>query len=87
MEKPLTNRIFEQFAPTYWAAGLPVVPLRHKNKMPEIKQWSLYGSCMPTDAEMQHWLASFPEGNIGLPLGPTSGVAIIDIDTEDAELA
>jgi putative DNA primase/helicase len=82
----LTDRIFEAFAPAYWAAGLPVIPLRTRNKMPDIMNWSLYGRQMPTELEQRHWLASFPTGNIGLPLGPASGICIIDIDTEDAEL-
>jgi hypothetical protein len=56
----LTDRIFEAFAPSYWAAGLPVIPLRHRNKMPDITQWSKYGSMMPTQTEQMHWLASFP---------------------------
>jgi hypothetical protein len=54
--------------------------------MPDITQWSTYGSQMPTELEMQHWLASFPRGNIGLPLGPASGLCMIDIDTEDQAL-
>lgn len=82
----MTDRIFEAFAPQYWAAGLPVIPLRQRNKMPDINQWSLYGRQMPTEIEQTHWLTSFPKGNIGLPLGPASGVCIIDIDTEDAEM-
>lgn len=82
----MTDRIFETYAPTYWAAGLPVIPLRQRNKMPDIMQWSLYGRQMPSELEMQHWLASYPLGNIGLPLGPCSGVCIIDIDTEDPAL-
>ena len=82
----MTDRIFETYAPLYWQSGLPVIPLRQRNKMPDIMNWSLYGRQMPTVLEQQHWLASYPEGNIGLPLGPESGVCIIDIDTEDAEL-
>jgi P4 family phage/plasmid primase-like protien len=82
----MTDRIFETYAPQYWAAGLPIIPLRQRNKMPDINQWSLYGRQMPTELEQQHWLASYPKGNVGLPLGPCSGVCIIDIDTEDAEL-
>jgi P4 family phage/plasmid primase-like protien len=82
----LTDRIFEAFAPTYWAAGLPVIPLRQRNKMPDINNWSFYGRQMPTELEQTHWLASYPKGNIGLPLGPASGVCIIDIDTEDEAL-
>lgn len=79
----MTDRVFETFAPSYWAAGLPVIPLRHRNKMPDITSWSEFGSRMPTDLERMHWMASFPKGNIGLPLGPESGLCMIDIDTED----
>lgn len=82
----MTNRIFETFAPAYWAAGLPVIPLRERNKMPDITAWSAYGSRMPDEHEQAHWLHSYPRGNIGLPLGSCSGVCIIDIDTEDQDL-
>lgn len=82
----MTNRIFETFAPLYWAASLPVIPLRERNKMPDITQWSTFGARMPTSTEQAHWLASYPRGNIGLPLGPASGLAMIDIDTEDEAL-
>lgn len=82
----MNDTIFAAHAPTYWAAGLPVIPLRQRNKMPEIARWPIYGSRMPTETEQAHWLASYPFGNIGLPLGPASGVCIIDIDTEDEAL-
>ena len=82
----MTDRIFEAFAPTYWAAGLPVIPLRPRNKMPDINAWSTYSTRMPDTIEQTHWLHSFPKGNIGLPLGGASGLCIIDIDTEDEDL-
>ena len=82
----MIDRIFETSAPLYWAANLPVIPLRQRHKAPAISQWSLYGRQMPTTLEQQHWLASYPKGNIGLPFGPESGLCAIDIDTEDAEL-
>lgn len=82
----MNTHIFEQNAPTHWAAGLPVIPLRPRNKMPAIPQWSQFGARMPTASEMDHWLASYAKGNIGLPLGPQSGMCVIDIDTEDEEL-
>lgn len=78
--------IFAEYAPVYWAHNLPVIPLRYQNKMPDITQWSQYGSQMPSQLEQNHWMASFPNGNIGLPLGPASKVCIIDIDTEDDAL-
>lgn len=82
----MNEEIFRNHAPIYWAAGLPVIPLRIRNKMPDITQWSTYGSRMPSEIEQQHWLVSFPKGNIGLPLGPASGLCVIDVDTEDQEL-
>lgn len=82
----MTDRIFEAYAPLYWAAGLPVIPLRERNKMPDINQWSLFGTRMPDETEQAHWLASYPRGNIGLPFGLASGLCAIDIDTEDEDL-
>lgn len=82
----MTDRVFETLAPKYWLAGLPAIPLRERQKAPVINQWSLYGRQMPSQSEQMHWLASYPNGNIGLPLGPFSGVCVIDIDTEDPEL-
>ena len=82
----MTDRIFETYAPAYWNAGLPVIPLRQRNKMPDIMQWSVYGSRMPDQLEMNHWMASFPNGNIGLPLGSASGICVIDVDTENETL-
>ena len=78
--------IFADYAPSYWGAGLPVIPLRQRNKMPDINSWSTFGSQMPSEAIQQHWLASYPNGNIGLPFGPASGLCAIDIDTEDEAL-
>jgi len=41
---------------------------------------------MPTEAEQRSWLASRANGNIGLPLGPASGLAVVDIDVDDPAL-
>ena len=75
--------IFSEFAPKYWAAGLPVIPLQSKSKSPVTAGWTRYGvEPLPDDVKAE-WLAQYPEGNIGLPLGPMSGLVIIDIDTDD----
>jgi P4 family phage/plasmid primase-like protien len=82
----LNQNIFATHAPRYWAAGLPCIPLRERNKMPDQNNWSLYGRQMPTEAEQGHWLARYPNGNIGMPFGPASGLCAIDIDTQDKDL-
>jgi P4 family phage/plasmid primase-like protien len=80
------NNIFASRAPLYWAAGISAIPLRQRNKMPDINAWNVYGSRLPDAVEQDYWLTSFPNGNIGVALGPASGLCIIDIDTEDEDL-
>jgi P4 family phage/plasmid primase-like protien len=70
----------------YWAVDLPVVPLRERNKMPDLKGWTQFGERMPDELERQQWLQSFPRSNIGLPFGTASGLCAIDVDTCDEEL-
>lgn len=86
------SNIFREFAPLYWAAGLPVIPLKKWNalskgagKAPIIHEWQQYGSVMPSEAVRQLWLTEYPNSNIGLPFGPESGLCAIDIDTLDEE--
>ena len=85
--------IFAQHAPQYWAAGLPVIPLKAADsgqkgagKAPILLDWSKYGSQSPTDTEKQLWLQQYDNCNIGLPFGSASGLCAIDIDTEDEAL-
>lgn len=75
--------IFETEAPKYWAKGLPAIPLMKNHKRPAINRWQTYADTMPTEEERQAWLHNFADGNIGLPMGPASGLVAIDIDTED----
>jgi putative DNA primase/helicase len=78
--------IFRDFAPLYWEAGIPAMPLKIKSKAPILSEWTQYGTNMPSAAVRDHWLAEYPRSNIGLPFGPASGLCAIDIDTTDDEL-
>ncbi|MGN6820618.1 MAG: bifunctional DNA primase/polymerase, partial [Sphingomonas sp.] len=85
--------IFQEFAPAYWNAGIPVIPLKRWNspskgagKAPILNEWTQYGNVMPTEAMREHWLVTYPDSNIGLPFGPASNLCAIDIDTEDEAL-
>lgn len=90
----MTNsNIFSDFAPKYWASGLPVIPLYAADagvvsagKRPILNEWSQYGLEMPSTEVQAHWLRTYSDSNIGLPFGIASGLCAIDIDTEDAEL-
>ncbi len=75
--------IFSDNAERYWAAGLPVMPLRPQSKRPVIDNWSAYQSRMPSDLERLTWKMHHGDGNIGLPLGAQSGLVAIDIDVDD----
>jgi P4 family phage/plasmid primase-like protien len=82
--------IFKDFAPLYWAAGIPVMPLKRWNspgkgagKAPILNEWTQYGEFMPSEAIRRSWLHTYPDSNIGLPFGEASGLCAIDIDTED----
>lgn len=74
---------FADFAPSYWAAQLPVIPLRAKSKAPLPSKWQLFASQMPDENTRQYWLENFPDSNLGLPLGPQSRMVAIDVDTEN----
>ncbi|BCJ91794.1 hypothetical protein IZ6_25290 [Terrihabitans soli] len=80
------NNIFANEAPRYWAAGLPVIPLRVRDKMPAINRWQLFADTMPTEDQKEEWLLVYHNGNIGLPLGPQSNIVAIDIDTDDPKV-
>lgn len=79
----LPNNIFASAAPSYWANNLPVIPLLPRQKRPAIRAWERYGTEMPSADEKAAWLENFPSGNIGLPMGPCSGLIAVDIDTDD----
>ncbi|MDQ6433635.1 bifunctional DNA primase/polymerase [Mesorhizobium sp. LHD-90] len=78
--------IFATEAPLYWKAGLPAIPLLPRQKRPAINRWQLYCDTFPTEEERQTWMASLPDGNIGLPMGSASGLVAIDIDTDDEKV-
>ena len=75
--------VFSENAPAYWAAGMPVMPC--SGKRPIINGWPQYGLRMPTADEQADWLTRYPDANIGLPLGPQSGLCVVDIDTDNPE--
>lgn len=89
--------IFADNCDRYWDAGLPVMPLKKYTKTggPEGKptgkepvesRWQTLQSRMPTEAERAAWKRFHRDGNIGLPLGPQSGLVAIDIDTDDPKI-
>ena len=60
--------------------GYKIFPV--KDKKPLVK-WSVEASNDP--AIIAEWIAKFPNCNWGIPTGSENGIAVIDIDTEEAE--
>lgn len=95
-KSPALN-IFADNCDRYWSAGLPVMPLKQytpnggpegkpTGKEPVVMNWQSLQARMPNEAERTAWKLFHRNGNIGLPLGPQSGLVAIDIDTDDPKI-
>lgn len=80
------SNIFQETAPAYYEKGISVIPLRVHEKRPFTNGWQHYHDKPVSPQQQEVWLNSYPNGNIGLVLGEQSGIAVIDIDTEDEEV-
>ncbi|KVZ62261.1 bifunctional DNA primase/polymerase [Burkholderia ubonensis] len=78
--------IFAQTAPRYYAKGLPVIPLYPEEKKPIPNDWSRYFDHPVEPEQQQAWIEQCPTSNIGIVLGPQSGIVMMDIDTVDQRL-
>ncbi|WCD44144.1 putative DNA primase [Xylophilus phage Lumi] len=78
--------IFAENAPRHYAAGLQVIPLFAREKKPIPADWSRFHNIRVEPEQQQEWIARMPTANMGLVLGESSGLIMIDIDTDDAAL-
>lgn len=75
--------VFADTAPRYYAAGLNVIPLFPREKKPIPKDWSRFASTPVPADQQEQWIAQNANANIGLVLGESSGLIMIDIDTDE----
>jgi hypothetical protein len=61
--------------------GFSIIPC--KGKHPLIK-WGEYAKRQPSEDEVEQWWGQWPEANIALVTGHVSGVAAIDLDSQEA---
>lgn len=74
---------WDAYALQYLAKGYSVIPLVPKQKGPKLGGWSSYCNVlMDPDTAKQF---NGKNNNIGLALGPASGLCAVDIDTDDTE--
>ena len=81
--KVLEMGIFSEHAPYYYNRELWVIPCDGKKPLPV--GWSEYCDLPPSRKVRDEWLARYPDANVGLPLGPASGMVAVDIDTDDPD--
>lgn len=72
-------------AMAYIDRGFSVIPIRVSTKSPSI-QWRTYQERMPTEQEIESWFknANTKETGVAIVTGEISGIAVVDMDTEDA---
>ena len=80
------DNIFAENAEAYWDAGLQVIPLYPKSKRPMMNDWSKFADQKVSEEDQKTWLSQNSGSNMGLVLGPASGVCVIDVDTDDPKL-
>lgn len=77
----MTDRL--EAALRYAALGWKIVPLRARGKIPWINEWQAQAS--DDEEQIAKWFEDRPQSNVGLQLGPRSGVIDIEGDQEGAE--
>ena len=75
--------IFKTYAPNMWDHGLPVIPLRPRSKAALAPDWTKWCREPLPDNVKAEWLATYPNSNIGLPLGSAANLVAVDVDTTD----
>jgi hypothetical protein len=68
---------------SYYASKLELPVMPCSGKIPKLSGWQT--RLAPTVIEIDQWLKTYPDMNIGLVLGQSSGLAGIDVDGKEAE--
>ena len=73
-----------QQAIKYLRQGFSVIPVIPKDKK-SLVDWAIYQKKLPTEQDIKDWWKKWPDANIGVITGQISGVAVIDIDSEEGK--
>ena len=80
------SNAYKEHALKYWHAGYSPIPDKYGSKMPAIKGWNDFCVTRPTKEQIETWGLAFSESNIALATGAASGIAVIDVDTDDEQM-
>lgn len=67
----------------YVQLGWRVHPIRPRDKRPLLKGWP--DAATTDEATIRKWWGDWPDANVGVVTGPSSGVVVIDVDGEAGE--
>lgn len=79
----LMASIAERLAVSYLERGWVPIPLKPGGKVALIK-WERYQKERPTYEDVHDWWDKWPDANIGIITGALSGLAVVDLDTDEA---
>jgi len=60
--------------------GIATIPIRYKDKRPELKSWQEFQKRLPTNTELSKWFSG-PFHNLGVVVG-WQNLAVIDFDSD-----
>jgi len=73
----------EDYIWSYYNEGFSIIPLKEKDKKPNIPTWKTYENTQPTEGEIKTWIDNGLFKNIGIICGAISNnLVVIDIDDD-----
>ena len=74
----------EEWVQFYHGKGFSIIPVKHKDKKPNIASWKEYAERRPTDDEINLWLKKEIFENVGIICGEVSNnLVVLDLDNKD----
>jgi archaellum biogenesis ATPase FlaH len=73
-----------EYAKAYVSKGFSVIPLKPEDKRPAIESWKDYQTRKAAKKELEEWFGNGSQNNIGIVTGKISGIAVVDLDSEEA---
>ena len=65
----------------YLESGWSIIPLSSKEKHPLVK-WKMFQKELPTTDDLERWWETWPDADVGIVTGASSGLCVVDADNE-----
>lgn len=74
------NNIFASYASKYFEAGYNILPIEPNSKAVKMPNWTRWCDVKQNPMQIDQWIETYPNHNIGIPLGAASGIIALDFD-------